>query len=83
MSEPMLEQEIHEQLQAQALQLEQLTGELARVRRIIFWLQFWGFVRVIMITIPIILALVYLPPVIRQLLDTLAPVWPTLSAALL
>ncbi len=43
---------------------------ILKIRRYIFWNYVINFVKLILIVIPIILAIIYLPPLIQQFFDT-------------
>jgi hypothetical protein len=68
----MLEQEIQQlkNLMKQNLELtHELEAEMRKVKNYLFWAKVWSWVKLALIMVPIILALIYLPPIIREALD--------------
>ncbi|MFA5753767.1 MAG: hypothetical protein WC905_00175 [Patescibacteria group bacterium] len=57
-------------LQANLVRSEEILGKIKFIKKYIFWQQTWGAVRLLIIAIPIILGFIYLPPLIRDSLES-------------
>lgn len=53
---------------------EQVFGELKKIHRQIFWLNFFTGLKFLLVVIPLILAFIYLPPVIAPYINNLEKV---------
>lgn len=62
-------QEIKELLEKNLALSEKTVEDLARVRNFIKWQNIWSTVRLLIIVIPIALGFIYLPPLIKDVLN--------------
>jgi hypothetical protein len=64
-----MENEIKELLEKNLAMTEEIRGLVLTVKKHIFWQQVFGLVKLLIILVPIILGLIFLPPLIGAYLD--------------
>jgi len=65
----MEEQKINQRLKEQGELLRLILEQNKKTQKHLLWLRIWGIIKVVVIVIPIVLALVYLPPFLRKAFD--------------
>lgn len=62
--------EIKELLQRNIALSEKVAEDLVHVRKYIKWQNIWGTVRLLIVVIPIVIGFIYLPPLIKEYLNS-------------
>ena len=66
MPDPSLDEQLKKLLEENLEYSKAIYDSVQKTRQYIFWGQVMGFVKLLLIIIPIILAIIYLPPLIQQ-----------------
>jgi uncharacterized membrane protein YukC len=62
--------ELIDLLKTNLVRSEEILRKISTIKKYVFWQQTWSVVRLLIILIPIIIGFIYLPPLIRDSIDS-------------
>ena len=62
-----------EMIKGNERRLQHLEDDITAIRKYIRWQRFFGAVKFVVIIIPVIIGFIYLPPIIKEFVDTYLP----------
>ena len=57
--------------------------QMRKVKNYLFWMKVWTWIKVALVLVPIVLAIIYLPPIIKDALETVSGLQANLPVGLL